>query len=175
MRSVSALLVVLLIGCRGVPMPVSTVELGEALRAPDVQTLRAADSMRVLRLDPHSNHEAMREAKSEAEIHALLAEAHGFHTFEVKSEARVTSAPARARIAALLEQAARGHTHDEVMFCFSPRHAVSVVHAGRRVDFVVCFQCHQMYVYAPEGRSAVPIGTDVATELDALFGAAGAH
>ena len=34
--------------------------------------------------------------------------------------------------------------------CFNPRHALHVVKDGAEVDFVICFECFQIEVYAPD-------------------------
>lgn len=33
------------------------------------------------------------------------------------------------------------------IFCFLPRHALSIQHHGRRVDVLICFQCSHVYAY----------------------------
>jgi hypothetical protein len=50
--------------------------------------------------------------------------------------------------------------------CFSPRHAIRVTTDGRTVDYVICFECLQVYVYDNESKSKKLITRDPQSIFD---------
>ncbi len=57
--------------------------------------------------------------------------------------------------------------------CFWPRHGLRVTKDSRTVDFVICFQCMQLKVYADDETQTIAIESNRRTELDAYLKAAG--
>jgi hypothetical protein len=37
-------------------------------------------------------------------------------------------------------------------WCFDPRHILGVFAGGKKVDLVVCFECHAMHVHEDDGE-----------------------
>jgi hypothetical protein len=60
-----------------------------------------------------------------------------------------------------------------VAMCFNPRHGVRVSDGTDIYDFLICFECHQMYVIRGENLVGAPQLTGSRDPLDNIFRAAG--
>jgi hypothetical protein len=58
----------------------------------------------------------------------------------------VTNAATRAKILAALDAGARSDKASRA-FCFEPRHAIRLLHAGKTYLIVICFECNWAKIY----------------------------
>jgi hypothetical protein len=99
--------------------------------------LEQAAEMELLSLEPPDAPGVRPEAKAD------------FHGCEILGRTRVRDAAVRKELVAALEEAARDN-RGEAAACFNPHHALRVTTGGRTLDFVICFECLQVRVYAGE-------------------------
>jgi hypothetical protein len=96
--------------------------------------LDKADRIDLLRINPRALPEGNPERKKE------------LHGYEVLSEVRIDSKEQRKEAAAFLGKTL--HWDDLRMAgCFNPRHGLRVVSGRRRLDFLICFECHRVMVF----------------------------
>ena len=69
-----------------------------------------------------------------------------FHRYPVLRKVDVSDRAARVAIAEALEEGIRKGQHPAK--CFDPHHALRAEREGESVDYVICFSCDQIYVYA---------------------------
>ncbi|MBI1367235.1 MAG: hypothetical protein GC162_01130 [Planctomycetes bacterium] len=81
------------------------------------------------------------------------ADAEVFHLCPVLGKTQIADADDRRAIMRTLQAAAR--PDDEFrMMCFEPHHAIRIEHAGRTIDYVICFHCQRIHMYdGPSSRS----------------------
>lgn len=143
------------------------------LRREEREALVHARWMRLFHLDPEARQNAMRDARTDEDVRAALAEDRGFHGWPILESAEVRKPSARAEIGGIV---ARSTDADDakIMMCFFPHHGMRVeAPNGDRVDFVICFACGSMTVLRGRMKSSVPISAAEAGRLDAAFLAAG--
>ena len=73
-----------------------------------------------------------------------------FHGYRILGKVSVADPVQRREVAEVVSQAARSYGGDggDNKCMFSPRHAVRLVSGAKTYDFLICFQCLQMEVYA---------------------------
>jgi hypothetical protein len=73
-----------------------------------------------------------------------------FHGWPILGKTVVRDAGQKARLAAELAGAMKAFgPNDPMAACFFPRHGIRVVHEKNTYDFLICFQCARVEVYAP--------------------------
>jgi hypothetical protein len=83
----------------------------------------------------------------------------GFHGWKVLGKTAVKDADVRQKLVAALEKAAADND-GMAAGCFNPRHGIRVTHGDKTLDFVICFQCFQVEVYAGDQRAKGFLITD---------------
>lgn len=95
------------------------------------------------------------------------------HGWAVLGKTVVKDAEVRkAMVAALKKGLAEsdGSTKD----CFNPRHAIRVMNGGKPVDYLICFECSQVIIYADgKTRAELPITRSPQPVLDKVLRDAG--
>lgn len=85
---------------------------------------------------------------------------------------RPSSASQREAIIRAIERSVRESGPDGVA-CFAPRHAVRVKHKGTTFDFMICFECHGLWIYNGDERlTAIPISEAARPTLNEILGSA---
>jgi hypothetical protein len=99
--------------------------------------------------------------------------ADGFHGWPILGRTTVQDGPTRkALVAAVFEGVA--HSDGTMYHCFEPRHGLRLTHDGKTYDFVICFECVQMEVYAGDGnRTGVATTGAAHATLDQILKDAG--
>ena len=75
-----------------------------------------------------------------------------FHTYRILGQTILTSPNSRRITVDTIRHAVRdwdGAIHG----CFNPRHGIRATDSSGTHDFLICFQCRQVYLYAPDGTS----------------------
>ncbi|QJX00690.1 hypothetical protein [Frigoriglobus tundricola] len=72
-------------------------------------------------------------------------EVNGWHGAKVLGQTKVKSAADLTSMTAALKKGVADG--DGGARCFIPRHGVRVAHAGKTYDFLICFECHWVYVF----------------------------
>ena len=67
-----------------------------------------------------------------------------FHDYPVLGKVEVADTAAALELTSAVEEAIDNHGGDK---CFDPRHGIRIVRAGRQIDYVICFQCENVYIY----------------------------
>src|SRR5262245_57933232 len=112
-------LVLLLAGC------------GQKIPEPALSALEKGDKFELYSLDP-------RPTEGEPP--------NAFYEWENLGSTKVTKADVRKKLVAALKKAAADN--DGIAAgCFNPRHAIRVVHEGKTIDLVICFECLSVTVY----------------------------
>ena len=81
--------------------------------------------------------------------------AEDFHGAPVLGKVEITDGDARAAITQVLKRGME--TPESAKECFWPRHALRVVSGRRTVDFLICFECSQIYAYEGSSRLFKPV------------------
>ena len=129
-----ALATTLMVGCTGksadskIPEPDSKIP--ERPRA----ALEKADQFELLSIDPDRQQEKPKD---------------DFHGWKVLGRTQIKDADTRKKLVAALQKGV-GENDGTVANCFNPRHGIRATHEGKTMDFVICFECLQVQVYAEE-------------------------
>lgn len=123
-RSFFGLAVVLLAGC------------GQKIPEPALTALEKGDKFELFSLDPTRTTEKP---------------PNNFHGWEILGSTKVDKADVRKKLVAALKKAA-AENDGVAAGCFNPRHGIRVVHEGKTIDVVICFECYSASVYADDGR-----------------------
>jgi hypothetical protein len=75
----------------------------------------------------------------------------GFHGWQVLGKTTVTDAEARKNLVAAFKKGV-GENKGIAAACFNPRHGIRVTQDGKTTDFVVCFECAQVQVFAGDNQ-----------------------
>src|SRR5829696_4569024 len=75
-----------------------------------------------------------------------------FHGWTVLGRTPVTDADTRSALVTALKKGA-GENDGIAANCFNPRHGIRATRGDQMVDFVICFECLQVQVYAGAGRA----------------------
>ena len=78
-----------------------------------------------------------------------------FRGWPVLGKLEVTDVGERAEVFGAFE--AGLEDADSFPECFNPRHGISVLHGNRTTDYLICFECAQLKVFA--GRDETTVGT----------------
>jgi hypothetical protein len=70
----------------------------------------------------------------------------GFRGWKVLGKTTVRDETMRQKLVAALREGVEESDKGSAG-CFNPRHGIRVTHKGATVDFVICFECHYVYVY----------------------------
>jgi hypothetical protein len=76
-----------------------------------------------------------------------------FYRYPVLGKVSVADPAARQEIVAALKEGMAGKAAPAA--CFWPRHAVRAVEKGKVIDYVICFECHQLDAYADGRRKSL--------------------
>src|ERR1700722_15805107 len=88
----------------------------------------------------------------ESDEHEREKESNGgekFYGYPVLGKVEVTEPSKRQELIAALKAGVTEHSLGNK--CFMPRHGVRAVRGNQRVDFVICFQCRNVYEYSSTG------------------------
>lgn len=96
--------------------------------------LDKADEFELLSLDPDRKQEESED---------------DFHGWKVLGRTQIKDADTRAKVVAALKKGV-GENDGIVARCFNPRHGIRATYEGETVEFVICFECFQVLVYAGE-------------------------
>jgi hypothetical protein len=58
---------------------------------------------------------------------------------------------------------------EETYECFAPRIGVTLIQQGRRIDLLLCYQCHQCRLYFDGQWDDSPLGTSGESQFNAMF------
>ena len=75
-----------------------------------------------------------------------------FHTYRVLGQTVLTSPNSRRITLDTIRHAVRDWD-GEIHGCFNPRHGIRATDSSGTHDFLICFQCRQVYLYSPDGTS----------------------
>lgn len=113
-----------------------------------------ASTVELLSLDPRSLTERNRRQRLEAEfdhtplpLPLTVSPADLFHDHQVLGRITLQGVEVR-EFEVAFERAVRA-SDGGVALCFEPRHGVRFVSDGRQYDLLICFQCHQLYIFRP--------------------------
>jgi hypothetical protein len=122
--------------------------------------LEKADAIEVLSLDPRGGDDSKA----------------AFHDYKVLARATVKEADARKAVVDAVNKGV-AESDGSIAKCFEPRHGLHVVYDGKTYDFVICYQCTQIEVYADKADEPETVGTSAASRpaLDAALKRAGAR
>jgi hypothetical protein len=130
----------------GLAFAAATAHAEEKLPDAARTALEKADAIDVLSLDPQGDDESK----------------DAFHDYKVLARATVTDDDARkAVVAAVLKGVAE--SDGAVAKCFEPRHGLHVVYKGKTYDFLICYQCSQIQVFAEAAEEPETVGTTAAS------------
>lgn len=76
-----------------------------------------------------------------------------FRGYRVLGQTTITDDTMRNQLVAALKKGVEAR--DGYAACFNPRHGIRVVHNGKTVDFVICFECWQLYVHVGDKSDRV--------------------
>jgi hypothetical protein len=85
-----------------------------------------------------------------------VSDAKYFRGYEIMGKVEITDPKSREEIMAAVQAGITEGKSTSPASCFWPRHGVHVVIDGKAVDYVICYECHQAYIYS---------GADKAWEL----------
>jgi hypothetical protein len=94
-----------------------------------------------------------------------------FRGWRVLGQTQVVDAPTRKRIATTIADSV-ARTRGLGMGCFIPHHGLRFIAHKHTYDFVICFHCEHLYIYAPNRDICVTRISTGAEVLDAIFSAA---
>lgn len=83
-----------------------------------------------------------------------------FHSYPILGSASLKADDIQTATTALRQGLSEA---DRSSDCFWPRHGLRFEHAGRTYDFVICFECHHVYVYR-DGERLESLLTDEAPQ-----------
>jgi hypothetical protein len=69
----------------------------------------------------------------------------GFHDYKVLGKTQVKDADTRKELFTSLTKGME--RVDKFAACFNPRHGIRATRDGKTVELVICFECHQLFVY----------------------------
>jgi len=96
-----------------------------------------------------------------------------FHGWPIIGRTVVSDAGRKARLASEFAGAMKVFgPNDPRAACFFPRHGIRVVHERNTYDFLICFECAQVKVYA-SGNDLYQVGGGPEKILDQMLTAAG--
>jgi hypothetical protein len=72
-----------------------------------------------------------------------------FHDWKVLGKTTVKDAEVRKKLVTAFKKGV-AENKGEAARCFNPRHGIRVTHDEKTVDFVICFECFQVQVFAGE-------------------------
>ena len=75
-----------------------------------------------------------------------------FHHFVVLGSTDVSASDRHQIVEALIAGVAE--SDGSLALCFEPRHGIRVIHADKRYDFVICFECLQIYWYTGDDMNS---------------------
>lgn len=75
-----------------------------------------------------------------------------FHTYRVLGQTVLTSPNSRRITLDTIRHAVRDWD-GEIHACFNPRHGIRATDSSGTYDFLICFQCRQVYLYSPDGTT----------------------
>jgi hypothetical protein len=73
--------------------------------------------------------------------------ADAFHGWKVLGKTTVKDAEARKKLVVAFKKGVEANDGIAAA-CFNPRHGIRVTHEGKTTDFVICFECFQVQVFA---------------------------
>src|SRR5262249_3205646 len=82
-----------------------------------------------------------------------------FHGWELLGKTTVNDAETRTKLVAAFKKGV-DENKGVVAACFNPRHGIRVTHDGRTVDFVICFECFSVQVFAGDKQTKGFLITD---------------
>lgn len=88
------------------------------------------------------------EKADEIEIYSLNGELNhpdGWHGAKVLGKTTLTKAADRKTVVAAIKKGIEEGTRGAR--CFIPRHGLRVTYQGTTYDFLICFECHWVYIY----------------------------
>lgn len=83
----------------------------------------------------------------------------GFHGWKILGATIIKDADVRARIVAALEKGVENGPANGAK-CFDPRHGIRVTKDNKTVDFVICFECRYVAVFAADKHLKTCLTTD---------------
>jgi hypothetical protein len=76
----------------------------------------------------------------------------GFHDHQILGRREIVDSATRKTLISALENGV-AENHGEIAMCFNPRHGIRVNRRGKRVDFLICFECAQVKIFGDEKGS----------------------
>ncbi|MFO0937382.1 MAG: hypothetical protein U0798_12805 [Gemmataceae bacterium] len=123
-------------GCSSKPLPLAAIEKAESL------TLYSIDGRDYVDRDGE-------KTKTDETIHG----------YPVVGKVEIKDAEKRKAIVAALKTGLE-QKDTKMAKCFWPRHAIRTVEAGKTIDYVICFECHQLELWAGERKTVFPLSDD---------------
>jgi hypothetical protein len=91
------------------------------------------------------------------EVQPLSDDVPKFHGYRILGQTTLASSESQRVVVKTIREGVR-NWDGRVNACFEPRHGIRVTDASGTYDFLVCFTCHQIYVFLPgDVRSGVCI------------------
>ena len=81
---------------------------------------------------------------------SFVTDAQHFRGYRILGKIEIADRTARAEIMKAIRDGI-SESDGTVAACFWPRHGVHAVTQGKAVDYVICYECLQVYVFAPGG------------------------
>jgi hypothetical protein len=95
-----------------------------------------------------------------------------FRGYVILGKVEIADSAARQDIVKAIETGFK-ESDDTVASCFWPRHGVRVVTKGNAVDYVICYECLQAYIFTGDERTFKPTAPTHQAVLTAPLTAAG--
>lgn len=115
------------------PLPVQAAHKDNNLPTEAAQALQAPTQVILYSLEPWER---------------TTARGKNLHGYKILG--RTTLDPKQTQIAVAAFQTAVSGWDGMLAMCFDPRHALQVTSNGKTYDFLLCYACHQLYVYRGE-------------------------
>lgn len=118
-----------MVGCAGTPT-------GSTIPATAAAALEKADHFELLAIDPKHQNEKPKD---------------DFHGWRILGRTTIKDSTTRKKLVAALRQGA-AENDGRFANCFNPRHGIRVTHDGKTIDFLICFECMRVEIYADQMR-----------------------
>lgn len=137
MRIFALLVTLAALGCSSEPSRNIPDPLGVPMPAEATAALRTGIDFELLSLDPSYLDRDQRPTD--------------FHNWDVLGSTAVSQFDRSQLVDALI--ASVPESVGAIAACFNPRHGIRVTHDGKQFDFVICFECLQIYWYTDDEKN----------------------
>ena len=142
-------------------LPVICQQPQTALPAAIVSLIQEAESIELFALDAYTRD----NDPEHFDKHAISASK--FHGQSIYGSHVFSDLASIARIKKAIFDSTQADIHPAA--CFWPRHGLRFLSGPKRLDLVICFQCHQMEIYTSTGDEAATVMSAGESTLNSLL------